>query len=201
MNYSPRTNSSIPSRSPTGYVPPPLNWKLHLDRSADQFKVADQVVHPAHGVGEIVSIEERELGGIKGSFYKINILDTHMKILVPVDAAAQVGLRDIMSPEQAEEILETMRSSEVAVNVQPWNRRFRIYTEMLQSKSPYETAKVLRDMNRLKSDKSLSFGERKLLNQAKSLLIKELSLAKKMSDVDIESQIDQISCRASSPLS
>src|SRR5207302_1974717 len=82
---------------------------------------------------------------------------------------AQVGLRRVMSKKEADKVLRILRAPEVAVDLQPWNRRFRAYTEMLKSGSPYEIAKVLRDMYRLKFDKNLSFGERRLLDQAKSL--------------------------------
>jgi CarD family transcriptional regulator len=76
--------------------------------------------------------------------------------------------------------------------VQPWSRRFRVYTEMIKSGSPVEVAKVLRDMNRLKFDKDLSFGERRLLDQAKSLLMKELALAKKKSEPEMAEEVRRI---------
>ena len=156
------------------------------------FKVGDKAVHPSHGLGEIVSIEHRELGGTKGMFYILKILDNGMKVMVPVDGALQAGLRNVMSSKEAEAVLETMRAREVAVDVQPWSRRFRAYTEMIKSGSPHEIAKVLRDMHRLKFDKDLSFGERRLLDQAKSLLMKELALAKKMSEQKMAEQIANI---------
>ena len=136
--------------------------------------VGDKAVHPAHGVGEVTGIEEREIGGTRAKFYILRILDNGMKVMVPTSAATQVGLRYVMSDKEATSILSTMRAREVAVDVQPWSRRFRVYTEMIKSGSPIEIAKVLRDMNRLKFDKELSFGERRLLDQAKSLLLKEL---------------------------
>ncbi len=95
--------------------------------------------------------------------------------MVPTTAVAQVGLRRVMSPREADTVLDTMKKREVAVDLQPWSRRFRAYTEMIKSGSPHEIAKVLRDMHRLKFDKELSFGERRLLDQAKALLFKELA--------------------------
>lgn len=153
------------------------------------FKVGDKAVHPSHGLGEIVSIEHRELGGTKGMFYILKILDNGMKVMIPVDGALQSGLRTVMSNKEADAVIETMRAREVAVDVQPWSRRFRAYTEMIKSGSPYEIAKVLRDMHRLKFDKDLSFGERRLLDQAKSLLMKELALAKKVPEAKMAEQI------------
>jgi len=115
-----------------------------------------------------------------------------MKVMVPVTAATQVGLRYVMSEKDATAILGTMRAREVAVDVQPWSRRFRVYTEMIKSGAPIEIAKVLRDMNRLKFDKELSFGERRLLDQAKSLLLKELAIAKKKTEPEMAEEIARI---------
>lgn len=156
------------------------------------FKVGDKAVHPAHGLGEIVSIEHRDLGGTKGEFYILKILDNGMKVMVPITGALQAGLRTVMSSKEADAVIETMRAREVAVDVQPWSRRFRAYTEMIKSGSPHEIAKVLRDMHRLKFDKDLSFGERRLLDQAKSLLMKELALAKKVTEQKMAEQIANI---------
>jgi CarD family transcriptional regulator len=111
---------------------------------------------------------------------------------VPTSAATQVGLRGIMSEKEANGILSTMRAREVAVDVQPWSRRFRVYTEMIKSGLAIEIAKVLRDMNRLKFDKELSFGERRLLDQARSLLLKELAFAKKKTEAEMAAEIQRI---------
>jgi CarD family transcriptional regulator len=149
-------------------------------------------VHPAHGVGEVTGIEKRDLGGSLNIFYVLRIMDTGLKVMIPVRATAQVGLRRIMSKKEADKVLDVLQAPEVAVDIQPWNRRFRAYTEMLKSGSPFEIAKVLRDMSRLKFDKDLSFGERRLLDQAKSLLVKELALAKQMQLGAMEGEISQI---------
>jgi CarD family transcriptional regulator len=156
------------------------------------FQVGDMAVHPAHGVGEVTGIEKRDLGGSVNLFYTLKIVDSGLKVMIPVSAAAQVGLRRVMSKEEADKVLRILRAPEVAVDLQPWNRRFRAYTEMLKTGSPYEIAKVLRDMYRLKSDKDLSFGERRLLDQAKSLLLKELALAKQVKQGAMEGEIRQI---------
>jgi CarD family transcriptional regulator len=154
--------------------------------------VGDKAVHPSHGVGEVTAVEQRDIAGTRGEFYILRILDNGMKVMVPVSAATQVGLRSVMNDEDANDILSTMRAKEVAVDVQPWSRRFRVYTEMIKSGSPTEIAKVLRDMNRLKFDKDLSFGERRLLDQARSLLLKELALAKKTTEAEMAEEIRKI---------
>lgn len=156
------------------------------------FRVGDTAVHPAHGVGEITAIENRDIGGVSQDFYVIKILDSGTRVMVPTTAVAQVGLRPVMSKKEAEKVIGVLRAPEVAVDVQPWSRRFRAYTEMLKSGSPYEIAKVLRDMYRLKFDKNLSFGERRLLDQSKSLLVKELALAKKVEVSVIEGKLQEM---------
>jgi CarD family transcriptional regulator len=157
------------------------------------FEVGDKAVYPAHGVGEVTGIERRAIGGndVK-TFYILKILDSGMKIMVPTDNADQVGLRQVISKKQAEEVFTILRAPEVAVDTQPWNRRYREYMEMLKSGSPFEVAKVLRDLYRLKFDKDLSFGERRLLDTARSLLVKELAIAKRCNESSVESDIQQI---------
>lgn len=165
----------------------------HLDTQTPDkltLAIADKAVHPRHGVGEVIAIETREIGGTKGEFYVLRILDDlTKKVMVPTNATGNAGLRPIMSDSQADSVLDTMRAKEVAVNEHPWSRRFRAYTEMINSGSPYEVAKVMRDMYRLKFDKDLSFGERRLLDQARSLLMKELALAKNMKEEDLQADV------------
>jgi len=159
---------------------------------AVSFKVGDMAVHPNHGVGEVVELETRDLGGRGTVCYVIKIRDSGLKVMVPTEAASRVGLRAVMKKKEAQKILDILKAPEVAVDLQPWNRRFRAYTEMLKSGLPSEIAKVLRDMYRLKFDKDLSFGERRLLDQARSLLIQELALAKKVPPAAMEGEIQQI---------
>jgi CarD family transcriptional regulator len=156
------------------------------------FRVGDKAVHPAHGVGQVVAVEKRALGPSLTACYILKMFDTGLTVMVPTGQAGRVGLRPVMQAEQAQQILEILRAPEVAVDLQPWNRRFRAYTEMLRSGLPTEIAKVLRDMYRLKFDKDLSFGERRLLDQARSLLIHELALAKQVERANIEGEIQEI---------
>jgi len=161
-------------------------------KSQPEFQVGDKAVYPAHGVGEVMGIESRSFGQQKKEFYIIKILDSGMKIMVPTDNASQVGLRQVISEEEADEVFNILKAPEVAVDTQPWNRRYREYMEMLKSGSPFEVAKVLRDLYRLKFDKDLSFGERRLLDTARSLLVKELALARSCEESAVELDIQQL---------
>jgi CarD family transcriptional regulator len=165
---------------------------LSVETIRINFKAGDMAVHPAHGVGEVQEIEDKDFGGKKTACYVIKIRDSGLKVMVPTEAASRVGLRPVMKKKEAQKILDILKAPEVAVDLQPWNRRFRAYTEMLKSGLPSEIAKVLRDMYRLKFDKDLSFGERRLLDQARSLLVQELALARKVPPSTMEGEIQQI---------
>ncbi len=161
-------------------------------QGALNFKVGDKAVYPAHGVGEIQDIQERSVGGTKRSFYILRIVENGMKIMIPTQTAGNTGLRCVINQKEATQVLDILKSEEVAVTTQPWNRRYREYMEMLKSGSPFEVAKVLRDLFRLKGDKDLSFGERRLLDTARMLLVSELALALKQGEPEIEKKIQDI---------
>ncbi|MDD9940729.1 MAG: CarD family transcriptional regulator [Myxococcales bacterium] len=157
-----------------------------------QFKVGDNAVYPAHGVAEITGIESRDIAGQKKEFYILKILDTEMKLMIPTDGAARAGLRDVISKRDAAKVMRILKDPEVAVTVQPWNKRYREYTEMLSSGSAFEVAKVLRDLHRVKAEKELSFSERRLLEQARQLVVTELALAKKVDVQKVERELDNV---------
>ncbi|MCP4600620.1 MAG: CarD family transcriptional regulator [Proteobacteria bacterium] len=156
------------------------------------FKVGDKAVYPAHGVGEITDIQKRKVSGRERAFYILKIVENGMKIMIPTETASTTGLRNVISRKEAREVITILKSEEVAVKTQPWNRRYREYMEMLKSGSPGEVAKVLRDLYRLKNDKDLSFGERRLLDTARTLLVNELALALKSSEKTMEEEIHSI---------
>jgi CarD family transcriptional regulator len=156
------------------------------------FKIGDKAVYPAHGVGEVTDIQTRSLGGKERSFYILKVLENGMKIMVPIETAAAAGLRPVISRKDAKKVLDILKSDDVAVKTQPWNRRYREYMEMLKSGSPFEVAKVLRDLYRLKTDKDLSFGERRLLDTARSLLVTELTLSLGKKEEAVEKEIQAL---------
>lgn len=153
------------------------------------FSIGDLAVYPAHGVGKIESIESKSIGGQKQDFYIIRILENDMKIMIPIRNAESVGLRQLIHSGEIPMVYDILRSREVSVNGGTWNRRYREYMEKIKTGSIYELAQVLRDLTVLKGDKELSFGERKMLDTARSLLLKEISIVKELSEVDAEQEI------------
>ena len=148
-----------------------------------QFKVGDHAVYPGHGVGKINSIESKEILGTIHMFYSVMIIETGMKIMIPAANIKSVGLRALISQEEAQKVVEILKDKNVKIDTQTWNRRYRDYMEKIKTGSVFEIAEVLRDLYVLKVDKELSFGEKKMLDTAKNLLLKELNLAPEVNNV------------------
>jgi CarD family transcriptional regulator len=166
---------------------------LHsLKRREGMFKVGEMAVYPAHGVGIIESIESREISGNKNNFYILRLLSNGMTIMVPTDTASSVGLREVIPSKEIPRVYRILKERDIEIDNQAWNRRYREYMEKIKTGSVFEIATVLRDLYLLKSEKDLSFGERRMLDTARSLLIKELSVAKKSPEAHIENDLRNI---------
>jgi CarD family transcriptional regulator len=150
------------------------------------FKVGDVVVYPAHGVSEVESIENREISGSSISFFILKVLDTQMTVMVPVTNVDNVGIRQLIDDTGIDQVLDILRQRSVPIDNQTWNRRYREYMEKIKSGSAFEIAEVLRDLNILKRGKELSFGERKMYDTAKTLLVSEISTSRKAEKKEIE---------------
>ncbi len=142
-----------------------------------EFKTGDNAVYPGYGVGKVTAVETKEIMGTSQTFYVIKIEETGMKVLVPKDNKNSSGLRHIISSGEAEKVISILKQDKVKIDKQTWNRRYREYVEKIKTGSIYEIAEVLRDLFVLKVDKELSFGERQMLEKARGLLLKELTLA------------------------
>jgi CarD family transcriptional regulator len=156
------------------------------------FSAGDMAVYPAHGVGRIKAIETQNIGGVDQAFYVMKILDNDMTIMIPTTNSDNVGLRAIISRKEVDKVIEILKERDIKISSQTWNRRYRDYMEKIKTGSVFEVAVVLRDLFILRVDKELSYGERKMMETAKSLLIKELSLAQDLAEEKIEQQIEEL---------
>ena len=156
------------------------------------FKVGDLAVYPAHGVGVIERVESREVSGSSQDFYVMRILENDMIIMIPIKNVNNVGLREIIGRKEVPKLYNILKKRDVMIENQTWNRRYREYMEKIKTGSVYEVAEVYRDLLMLKSEKDLSFGERKMLDTARTLLVKEISLAKKVAEAKIERDLEKI---------
>ena len=156
------------------------------------FKTGDMAVYPTHGVGIIESIEHKEISGDKKTFYVLRVLGNGMTIMIPTDNADSVGLRQVISQKQVPKVYKILKKKNIEIDAQTWNRRYREYIEKIKTGSIFEVAGVLRDLFLLRVDKDLSFGERRMLDTARNLLIKELSIVKKSPEKSIEKELKKI---------
>lgn len=151
------------------------------------FNIGDYAVCPGHGVGQIVDIEERELGNTKKNFFIIKILANGMTVMVPTDS--ETGIRGLVNEDEIEEVYSLLNNHDIKVDNSTWNRRYREYSLKIKTGSVKEIAEVLRQLFLLKSKKSLSFGEKKMLDQCRELLVQEISLT---NGIDKNSTADKI---------
>lgn len=158
------------------------------------FKVGDMAVYPAHGVGVVEAIENKEISGSTNKFYILRLLNNGMTIMIPTNNADSVGLREIIPNSQVPQVYEILKDKEKkSVRIsQTWNRRYREYSEKIRTGSVFEIAEVLRDLNLLKLQKDLSYGEKKILDTARNLLTRELALATNTEKENIEEEIKLI---------
>lgn len=142
------------------------------------FKVGDQAVYPAQGVGIVEAIETRQLCGQTHDYYILRIIDNDMTIMVPVANAGQVGLRRLISRENIPSVYSLLGERRVGnLVISSWSRRQREYHEKIKTNNPMEVAQVLRELYLIREAKELSYGEKKVLELARRLLVKELALA------------------------
>ena len=156
------------------------------------FKVGDTAVYPKHGVAVVKRIDEREVGGKKKKFYVLEVVANQMTIMVPTDNVESVGLREIITDQEVMNVYKILKKRDIKIDQTTWNRRFREYSEKIKTGSVYEIAEVLRNLFLLRHSKDLSYGERQMLEQAKGLLVKEISLARNTKEEVIEEEIQSI---------
>ncbi len=156
------------------------------------FKVGDSAIYPTYGVTVVKRIDERDVGGKKKKFYVLQVVENQMTIMVPTDNADSVGLREIITDKEVTNVYKILKMRDVKIDQTTWNRRFREYSEKIKTGSVYEIAEVLRNLFLLRHSKDLSFGERQMLDKAKKLLVREISLAKKSKEEVIEEEIQTI---------
>ena len=157
-----------------------------------EFKVGDKAVYPAQGVAEVLSIEEKDIAGKRQKFYVLRILDTDRRILVPVKKAKDVGLRPPISEQDIQEIFEILKEETHNFDTQTWNRRYRGFMDKIRTGSVFDVAEVMRDLYRLRQEKSLSFGERRMLETARNLIVKEIAVARCKPEEEVQREIESI---------
>ena len=140
------------------------------------FKIGDKVVYPMHGAGVIEAIEEKEVLGEKRKYYILRLPVGDMKVMIPINNGEGVGLREVIDSEGVKKVFCILRQQSSAMSPN-WNRRYRANLEKIKSGNVYEVAEVVRNLMKRDREKGLSSGERKMLENARQILISELVLA------------------------
>ncbi|MBF0297590.1 MAG: CarD family transcriptional regulator [Oligoflexia bacterium] len=152
------------------------------------FTIGDFAVCPGHGVGQICDIEDKKIGTETQIFYIIKLSSKGLKIMVPVEN--KVAIRKLANESEITTVFSLLSDHAVEVDTSTWNRRYREYMEKIKTGSLIEIADVLRSLFLLKDRKGLSFGERKMLNHCKELLVQEISLSKGNEKQVVSNQIE-----------
>lgn len=155
------------------------------------FDIGDKVVYPMHGAGVIESIEEKEILGERQKYYVMRLPVGDMKVMVPMKNVKSIGLRGVVDENTVTEVLDRMRSQKESDSTN-WNRRYRANLDKMRSGDIYEVADVVRSLMLRDEEKGLSTGERKMLDNAKQILISELVLVKNMKEEQAFELIDDI---------
>lgn len=158
----------------------------------DNFRVGDKAVYPAQGVAEVLGIESREVSGNQQTFYMLRLIDSDDRIMIPLSKAISVGLRQVIGADEVPQVFGLLRSRPGRICRQNWNRRYRGYLEKLKTGSVFDVAEVLRDLYLLRNEKPLSFGEKRLLDQARELLVRELTVATDGSLAQVQGELESI---------
>jgi CarD family transcriptional regulator len=151
-----------------------------METEVAMYKIGDKIVYPMHGAGEIVGLEDKEIFGKVSSYYILDMPIGGMKVSLPVDSVETIGVRRIISTNEADELLEEFSNYEVEETTN-WNKRYRENMEKIKSGSIKSVAHVVKTLMVRDSDKGLSTGERKMLSSAKQILLSELILVKGIS--------------------
>lgn len=154
------------------------------------FNIGDKIVYPMHGAGEIVAIEEREILGDVHKYYIMRLPINDLKVMVPVKNAKDIGVRDISDADTMEKVLKALSSQEEVSMPKNWNRRYRYNLDKIKSGDLMEIADVVRSLESLDREKSLSTGERKILNEAKQIIVSEMVLVFEKNVEEVTKLID-----------
>jgi CarD family transcriptional regulator len=158
------------------------------------FKIGDMAVYPTQGVGIIEAIEAKEFDGKNHEFYVLRIVDSDMTIMIPVSNAGLVGMRTLIERERVASVFTLLekKGETSMVAMASWSRRQREYHDKIKSGDLLEVAAVLRELYLIKEAKELSYGEKKVLDLARKLLVKEIALAEGAEEEAVVEKVEKI---------
>ena len=152
------------------------------------FKVGDKIVYPMHGAGVIEKIEEKSILDEKQSYYIIK-MPGEVKVMVPTAKAEEIGVRNIIDKETAGKVINVLEQDCTEMSLK-WNKRYRDNVEKMKSGDIFEVADIVRNLSFKQKDKGLSTTEKKMLLNAKQILVSELVLAGEQEKETVEELVE-----------
>jgi CarD family transcriptional regulator len=155
------------------------------------FEIGDKVVYPMHGAGIIEGIEVKEILGEKQQYYILHFPMGSMKVMIPTKNVEDVGVREVIPDTDINKVIKVLSDYNSSVQ-DNWNKRYRANLERIKTGNIYEVAGVVRDLMIRDNEKGLSTAEKKMLTNARQILISEIVLSTSAKEEDIASMIDKV---------
>lgn len=148
-------------------------------------------MYPMHGAGIIEAVEEREILGVKQQYYVLNITTGNMQVMIPVAKAAELGIRSIVNSEELDDILKHSSKTKLDPSIQ-WNQRHRVFMDKMKTGKIQDGIDVIRELVSRSQTKTLSRGEKTVLDQAKQIFISELALVKGITEDQADDLLEEM---------
>jgi CarD family transcriptional regulator len=156
-----------------------------------EFRPNDYVVYPAHGVGQIVSIEEQEIAGIKLELFVISFEKDKMTLRVPTHKATEIGMRSLSSPDVVSQAMKTLKGK-AKVKRAMWSRRAQEYEQKINSGDLIAIAEVVRDLHRADDQREQSYSERQLYEAALDRLTREVAAVAGTDEAGAQKKVGEV---------
>lgn len=153
------------------------------------FRPGDKIAHPMHGAGVVDSIVTKKVNGVKRDYYILKLPMGGMVVMIPTAASETIGVRTVIDPAQADQVIAAIPSLETDA-APGWNQRYRENMVRIKSGDPMEVAQVVKSLTRRDNARGLSTGERKMLHTARQILISELVMAQSASYEEMEQRVN-----------
>jgi CarD family transcriptional regulator len=180
-------NAAKPAAKPVAAAPRVEEKKPLTHRQG--FKTNEFVVYPAHGVGQILAIEEQEIAGARLELFVINFIKDKMTLRVPTAKVANVGMRKLSDPALVKRALETLKGR-ARVKRTMWSRRAQEYEAKINSGDIVAIAEVVRDLYRSESQPEQSYSERQLYEAALDRLSREIAVVQHVTETEAVKEIE-----------
>jgi CarD family transcriptional regulator len=168
-----------------------VEGKLMNTSKNSDFRPNEFVVYPAHGVGQIISVEEQEIAGIKLELFVVSFEKDKMTLRVPTHKASEIGMRSLSSPEVIEKAMTTLKGK-ARVKRAMWSRRAQEYEQKINSGDLISIAEVVRDLHRNDDQREQSYSERQLYEAALERLTREVAAVDDGDEISAAQKVDDV---------